>query len=127
MAELKHQFRLEIYHPYSEPYNPLDDDVVVYVYLEDGRVFHGWFFTPPRIRTLMEKDKLTGESANGSYFWVTDCIIINEISQEKCECVVDYLLERGQFFEAFSDITEDLKKSEKIYAEFLLEEENCKR
>ena len=109
MAESKYQFRLEIFHPYREPYNPLDDDVVVHVYLDDGRIFHGWFFTPKRIQAWMEEGRQHGDHLNGTYFWATDCVIIKEISQEACELVVNDLLERNHFFEAFTDITGGIK------------------
>ena len=113
MTEPKLQFKLVIFHPYSEPYNPLDDDVIVHVFLDDGRVFHGWFFTPRRILALMEKDRVTGESANGTYFWTTDCVIIREISQETCElAVADLLKSDDDFFEAFTDITEGMRDAD---------------
>ena len=107
MRKYKHNFRLEIFHPYSEPYDPLNDDVVVHVYLND-KVYHGWFFTPLRIQAIMETGKISGECINGTYFWSTDFLIIAEISQHNCEKVVDDLLEREFFYEVFSDITEGI-------------------
>ena len=57
----------------------------------------------------MEEDRRRGNFVNGSYFWATDCVIIKEISQEACELVVNVLLERNHFFEAFTDITDGMR------------------
>ncbi|MEL6392721.1 MAG: hypothetical protein AAFR97_08195, partial [Bacteroidota bacterium] len=70
------------------PYESIDDEEVC-VRLQDGRKFYCWFFTREKIKQLMIRHRLSGESNRGSYFWVSGMIIIDSISKK---CMEESLL-----------------------------------
>ncbi|CAI3942395.1 unnamed protein product [Commensalibacter communis] len=73
-----HNFTIEIYKNLllSE-----QDDIEFYLHYK-GKVYFGWAFTIKAIYSIMEKDKHTGESANGNFFWATDMIIVREMNEK---------------------------------------------
>ena len=79
-----------------------DSNCDVMVTLGDGRRFVGTFFTLTNIRTLMARYRGTGECARGSYFWASDMIIVDELSEETIRATVQDLIEEGELESAFS-------------------------
>jgi len=49
----------------------------------------------------MKHHTTTGESLSGQYFWASDMIIVDELSQSRIIAVVRDLLNDGVFFKAF--------------------------
>ena len=50
--------------------------------LENGEVYTATFFTLENIKNIMQKDKKSGESANGIYFCASDMIIVDIITEK---------------------------------------------
>ena len=50
--------------------------------LENGEVYTATFFTLENIKNIMQKDKKSGESANGTYFCASDMIIVDVITEK---------------------------------------------
>ncbi|MGL6194201.1 MAG: hypothetical protein ACRC2T_05200 [Thermoguttaceae bacterium] len=73
--------------------DPLDDNIDVVVYLDDGRAFGVTFYTLKNISTLMKKWSKTGECLDGLFFTGVDCIILNYLDKDTIERVISYLIE----------------------------------
>ena len=87
---------------YSEKLNPKQDmvDLIVELEQDKGRSYRTDLTTPGYIQKRMEKDKATGESADGSYFPESKILIVEEISKECIEKVLKDLI-KGQCFHDF--------------------------
>jgi hypothetical protein len=53
------------------------------------------------VRTLVEKNRRTGECLAGAYFWAVDMILIDEASRRRIEEVIQHLLREGTFESIF--------------------------
>jgi len=84
-----------------DEWNPLTDDTDVTVKLTDGTCWVASFFTYQRIRTIVEESKMSGEFLHGKYFWISDMILVDEVSRERIEEVVKHLLSEDMFQEVF--------------------------
>lgn len=82
--------------------DPLNDNMDVYVEFEDGRTYVATFFTIANIISVMDKDKETGESRGGIYFWASDMIIVERIDQKIIEEAIADLI-ADEFFEKAFD------------------------
>ena len=84
------------------PLNPDNDNVDVQVTFPNGENFSAVFFTLRNIETLMQRYKKTGECAAGMYFWTSDMMIVEKLT-EKIICeTVDSLLAEEAFMSVFS-------------------------
>ena len=81
--------------------NPEDDNVDVFVYFADGRKFVATFFTVSNIRSVMRKDRGTGECAGGLYFWASNMIVVERLDRETIERTVADLMRSNEFAKAF--------------------------
>lgn len=81
--------------------NPVDDNIDVWVFTEDGSRYSATFFTLKNIETLMERWRESEECAEGTYFWCVDAIIVREISEEVIRRTIDDLFASGDFYGAF--------------------------
>ena len=94
------RFAIQIIH--FGPVDPVHDNFDVFVHFEDGSRFVATFFTLANIRRLFEKNRMTGELADGTYFCATDLILVREYSVAVFEATVRDLLADGSFARAFS-------------------------
>lgn len=74
----------------------------VIVKFENGTRWVASLFTYSNISKLVEKNKETGESLNGKYFWASDMLLIDEASRQRIEEVINYLIIEGDFEAIFS-------------------------
>jgi hypothetical protein len=74
-------YELTIYHGIA-PFDPNNDNVDVEVTFQDGESFSAIFFTLQNIETLMKHYKKTGECADGLYFWASDMVIVQHLSEK---------------------------------------------
>lgn len=81
-----------------------DDDEEVCVTLEDGRMLYCWFFTLQKIKTIMMRHELSGESNSGTFFWATNMIIVNAINKDNMETTLKYLIEEKHDLSLFDEI-----------------------
>lgn len=84
------------------PLNPDNDNVDVQVTFPNGENFSAVFFTLRNIETLMQRYKKTGECAAGMYFWTSDMMIVERLTEKTICETVDSLLAEEAFASVFS-------------------------
>ena len=84
------------------PLNPDNDNVDVQVTFPNGENFSAVFFTLRNIETLMQRYKKTGECAAGMYFWTSDMMIVEKLTEKTICETVDNLLAEEAFASVFS-------------------------
>ena len=94
-------YQLTIYHGIA-PLDPDNDNVDVHVTFPNGESFSAVFFTLQNIDTLMKDYRKTGECANGLYFWTSDMLIVQKLTEQAICETVDNLLADGEFESVFS-------------------------
>lgn len=67
------------------------EDIEFYLHFNNN-IYFGWAFTISAISLIMNKDKVSGECANGSFFWATDMIIVDEITEKCLLNTISYLI-----------------------------------
>ena len=97
----RNDYQLTIYNGIA-PLNSGNDNVDVQVTFPDGERFSAVFFTLQNINTLMKHYQKTGECANGLYFWTSDMLIVQELTEQTICETVDNLLAEGEFESVFS-------------------------
>ena len=114
-------YQLTIYSG-TAPLDPNNDNVDVQVTFPNGESFSAVFFTLQNIDTLIKKYKKTGECADGSYFWASNMIIVQELTEQTpCE-TIDNLLAEEEFEFVFSKNEESTiispKDGDKLFKRF---------
>ena len=94
-------YQLTIYKGIT-PLDPNNDNVDVQVTFPNGESFSAVFFTLQNINTLMKQYKKTGECANGLYFWTSDMMIVQELTEQTICETIDNLLAEEEFESVFS-------------------------
>ena len=98
-------YRLTIYGGIAS-LDPDNDNVDVQVTFPNGDDFSATFFTLQNIDTLMQHYTQTGECAAGSYFWASNMIIVQKLTEQTiCEAIDDLLAEE-EFTSIFSKNSE---------------------
>ena len=97
----RNDYQLTIYNGIA-PLDPANDNVDVQVTFPNGESFSAVFFTLQNIATLMKHYKKTGECADGSYFWASDMIVVQRLTEQTICETVDNLLTEGEFASVFS-------------------------
>ena len=114
-------YKLTIYSGIT-PLDPDNDNVDVQVTFPNGESFSAVFFTLQNIDTLMKQYKKTGECANGSYFWASNMIIVQKLTEETICKTVDNLLSEEEFASVFSKNEESTiispKDADKLFKRF---------
>ena len=94
-------YTLTIFHGIA-PLDPDNDNVDVHVTFPNGESFSAVFFTPQNIETLMKGYEETGEGANGLYFWTSDMLIVQKLTEQTICETIDNLLAEEEFVSVFS-------------------------
>lgn len=114
-------YQLTIYHG-IDPIDPDNANVDVQVTFPNGENFSAVFFTLQNIATLMRGYEETGEGANGLYFWTSDMLIVQELTEETICKTIDTLLAEKEFESVFSKNEESPiispKDGEKLFKRF---------
>ena len=97
----RNDYKLTIYRG-TAPLNPDNDNVDVQVTFPNGESFSAVFFTLRNIDTLMKRYKKTGECAGGLYFWASDMIIVERLTEKTICETIDNLLAEEEFGYVFS-------------------------
>ncbi len=103
MGNEKHNYTVWIEAEYWVPgtWTPDDANTDVIVTREDGSRWGAAFVSYHNVQTLTEKNKRTGENLSGAYFWVSDMILVDEVSRQRIEEVVHDLISEGDFESIF--------------------------
>jgi len=97
----RNDYKLTIYRGIAPP-DPDNDNVDVQVTFPNGESFSAVFFTLRNIDTLMKRYKKTGECAGGLYFWASDMMIVERLTEKTICETIDNLLAEGEFGYVFS-------------------------
>lgn len=95
----------------------LNDNIDIYVILENGEVYYFTLFTLDNIQTIMNKD--TGLSS--MYFWATDMLIVRNLNIETIKSSIKDLVDKGYFGNIFKSIgnIESIFGNPPIYSELV--------
>ncbi len=85
--------------------NSEDDNVDVEVHFDNGEKYASTFFTIQNIKSLFEKNKITGECSGGLYFWASDMIIVEKITEDTICATIKNLIQEDMFRTVFFKIT----------------------
>jgi hypothetical protein len=83
-----------------------NDNTDVIVEFKSGTRWVASLFTYSNISKLVEKNRSTGECLDGKYYWSSDMVLIDEISRERIEEVINHLICEGEFEAIFNRISE---------------------
>ena len=97
----RNDYKVTIYHGIA-PLAPDNDNVDVQVTFPNGESFSAVFFTLQGIHTLMRRYGKTGECAGGLYFWASDMIIVERLTEKTICETIDHLLAEEEFGSVFS-------------------------
>ena len=100
-------YKLTIYRGIA-PLKSDNDNVDVQVTFPNGERFSAVFFTLRNIEALMRRYKKTGECAEGLYFWASDMMIVESLTEKTICKTIDHLLAEDEFGYVFSK-NEDAK------------------
>jgi hypothetical protein len=95
------KYKLAIYHGIT-PLDSNKDNVDVQVTFPNGERFSAVFFTLRNIEALMRRYKKTGECTGGLYFWASDMIIVESLTEKTICKTIDHLLAEDEFGYVFS-------------------------
>ncbi len=84
-----------------DQWNMRDGNTDVIVTLSNGERWVATCISYENVRTLTEKNRKTGENLAGAYFWVSDMLLVDEISRPRIEAVVSELIESDMFGSIF--------------------------
>lgn len=114
-------YTLTIFHGIA-PLDPSNANVDVHVTFPNGESFSAVFFTLQNIETLMKDYRETGECANGSYFWTSDMLIVQKLTEQTICEAIDNLLAEEEFASVFSKNEESTiispKEGDKLFKRF---------
>ncbi|OIK17212.1 hypothetical protein BIV60_00550 [Bacillus sp. MUM 116] len=98
-------------------WNIEDDNTDVIVTFSNRSKWIASFFTYKNIQTLREKNKQTGESMNGAYFWSSEMVLIDLVSRERIVEVIEYLIENDEFNSVFTRYPDVEPEEDYLYPE----------
>jgi hypothetical protein len=70
-----------------------DDNIDVEIDLSDGKRYSANVFTISNIRSLMDKNKSTGECSGGLYMWSSHMILVEKLDPETIRRTIEGLVE----------------------------------
>ncbi|KGP82700.1 MULTISPECIES: hypothetical protein [unclassified Paenibacillus] len=92
-----------------------DDNSDVIVVFPDRSKWIASFFTYQNIETMRQKNIETGECMNGAYFWSSDLVLIDIISRERIEQLIDYLIKHDNFHAVFNQCPDVAAEEDENY------------
>ena len=96
----KGNYEFEIFWPSSQPLDPENEAVDVIV-RAGNEEYTGTVITPRHIGDLFEKNRRTGECADGSYFCMPRIVIVRRIDRDTIKKTLDDLIKEGEFHTYF--------------------------
>lgn len=103
-------YEIEVFNKHYETFDPELEDCEAYVRFKDGRKYVVTLFTLKGIQRYMNEDRRTGKSANSTYFWYSDLLIIEKVDEEHFRRVVEDLISSDEFEQVFTLCEPDLEE-----------------
>jgi hypothetical protein len=85
----------------SPPFGPHNNAVDVTLLTRDGQEYSANFVTQDFLRFIFEKNKRTGECANGAYFCMPGMIVVERIDDKAVRDTIDDLIRNSDLEEYF--------------------------
>ncbi len=98
----EYQFKINV--PNPARYDPANAAVEVEVTLKNGQRYRADFITRSFIDYVFEKNNRTGECAQGTYFCMTNPIIVTKIDQDNVKNTIDSLICDSEFEMYFQEL-----------------------
>lgn len=95
---------IEIEELESNNHDYYNDNTDVIVTFTDETRYVSSFVTYKNVETLTSKNRKTGENLNGKYFWVSDMILIEDVTRASIEQVIQDLIIDDSFDLIFKKI-----------------------
>ncbi|GAA4851586.1 hypothetical protein GCM10023310_32940 [Paenibacillus vulneris] len=92
-----------------------DTNTDVIVVFSDRSKWIASFFTYRNIESTRRKNIQTGECMNGTYYWSSDMILIDLVSRERIEQVIQYLIETDSFTAVFTRYPDVVPEDDEHY------------
>ena len=73
-----------------------EGNIDIEIQVSNGDVYALTFFSVDDLLTQFRKNKVTGECRNGTYFWATDMIIVETLSEEVIQQTIQSLIEEDE-------------------------------
>jgi hypothetical protein len=73
----------------------------VVVCLTNGAQYVASFVTYDHIEKIRRENRRSGACLNGAYFWSKNMVLVEDGRAETVRRIVEYLVEEGEFLEAF--------------------------
>ncbi len=89
---------------WASGWKPDDANSDVIVTWADGRRWVASFISYKNVQTLTQKNKSTGECLSGAYFWASDMLLIDTVSRQRIEEVIDHLIRENEFETVFIEL-----------------------
>ena len=99
-------YSFEVRWPYARPLNPECGSVEVELTTKNGDKYLSNFVTLEYIRRISRKNKVTGECADGVYYWMPQMVVIERITPENIRKTIDYMIEHLEIDETFEKLEE---------------------
>ena len=97
-----YDFRIDI--PDRENFNPLNEAVEVVLSTPAGERYSANFITKKFIDYIFDKNRKTGECANGTYFCMPNMIIIRELNERDVKTTIDDLIKNIEIESYFKKV-----------------------
>ena len=97
----KRDYSIVIFSGRINPIEEIDDNIDVQVNMSDGKYYSATIFTLQNVHSLFDKNKLSGECDSGLYFSCPDMVIVEKLSVEVVERLVDHLVETRELETVF--------------------------
>lgn len=88
----------------QKEFDALDDNIDVEIQLESGERYYATFFTIANIKSLFQKNRISGECRQGLYMWASDMILVEQLSQSVVEDTIESLIRTGELSIACSKL-----------------------
>jgi hypothetical protein len=86
--------------------NPKDDAVDTFVRFANGEEYVATFVTRSWVDKITDKNRTTGEQLAGLFFWISDMIIVDNLTTGNIKLVIDEMIANRNFYSAFSATNE---------------------
>ncbi|KKL86230.1 hypothetical protein LCGC14_1946800 [marine sediment metagenome] len=94
-------YKIHFVTPLDEIEDPYNDNIDVEVAVHGVR-YDATFFTLNSIQTIFERNCVSGECANGTYFWACDMILVTCITEDVIRTTIEGLLLDGELSKAMA-------------------------
>ena len=98
----KYTFKIDI--PDQEKFNPFNEATEVVLTTRKGERYSANFTTKGYIPYIFEKNKRTGECADGTYFCMPDMIIVEKIDERNIQITIDDLIKNLEIENYFKKV-----------------------